>query len=151
MTVSRRDVQAFGSGPALDAPSISPGEADRVAAVLNRSSIHRPGPTSGSQPTVDDEPGLAADTAGDPGLPAGPTQPHQAAEPGRREPAPNDAPRRPRGDVLRLLQRAGFSSAQLDLVRAQLPEEVDGEQERHVLARYGLSRAMLMERFGSSP
>ncbi len=151
MTISRRDVKTFSSGPAPDAPPVSVDEADRIAAVLGRNGVHRSGPAAGPQPSVSAGAGGTGSSRHEPGRAAEPVPKTELTEPGRPDEGPRSATRLPRGDVLRLMQRAGYSSTLIDEVGAQLPEEVDRDRDRSVLEKYGLTRGMLMERFGSSP
>ena len=54
-------------------------------------------------------------------------------------------------DVVRVLQRAGFSAEVIREITAQLPDPIDTDRDAEVLLRYGVTRERLMDRRGGSP
>jgi hypothetical protein len=54
-------------------------------------------------------------------------------------------------EVVRVLQRAGYSPEAIQELIAQLEDPVDVDRDATILARYGVTRGRLMELMGASP
>jgi hypothetical protein len=54
-------------------------------------------------------------------------------------------------EFVRVLQRAGFKSDQIEELTAKLPDPVDVDRDANILARYGITRGRLMDLMGASP
>jgi hypothetical protein len=52
--------------------------------------------------------------------------------------------------ALKMLRKIGSGHLVAEAART-LPDPIDTERDGHLLARYGLTPAQLMERFGASP
>ena len=59
--------------------------------------------------------------------------------------------RRSHEEFARVLRRAGYSDEFISDVLSQLPDPIDFERDQQILARYGLSPELLMDRMGGSP
>jgi hypothetical protein len=54
-------------------------------------------------------------------------------------------------EVARILHRAGYSDELISEVLGQLPDPIDPDRDREILARYALNPEGLMDRMGGSP
>jgi hypothetical protein len=61
------------------------------------------------------------------------------------------APLRSHEEFERVMRRAGYSDEVIQEVLGQLPDPIDLERDRQVLARYNLGPEQLMDRLGGSP
>lgn len=54
-------------------------------------------------------------------------------------------------DAQQILQRAGYSEAQIEEVLRDVPDPIDTKRDGELLFRHGISAGSLMEQMGGSP
>jgi len=54
-------------------------------------------------------------------------------------------------EAVRVLRRTGYSDESIREILRELPDPFDLERDRELLARYGVSQELLMDRIGGSP
>ena len=67
------------------------------------------------------------------------------------EPMSEQRDLRSKADVLEVLRRTGVDRETIQAVDAALPDPVDVQRDAAVLARYGVTRDLLVDRMGGSP
>jgi hypothetical protein len=54
-------------------------------------------------------------------------------------------------DARRILKRAGYADEFISDVLSQLPDPIDPERDKQILASYAVNQERLMDRMGASP